>query len=181
MGLQKPLAGKITFCGGLQQNEIGYLPQQTFVQRDFPASVWEVVLSGCQGRCGLRPFYNREEKQIAKNAMEQLEIIPLARTCYRDLSGGQQQRVLLARALCASDKMLVLDEPVSGLDPKMAETMYRLVERINREIGITVIMISHDILEAIPYATHILHMGREYFFGTVEAYRKSEYGRLFLA
>ena len=170
LGLQKPLAGKIIFGGGLQQNEIGYLPQQTFVQRDFPASVWEVV-----------PFYNREEKQIAKNAMEQLEIIPLARTCYRDLSGGQQQRVLLARALCASDKMLVLDEPVSGLDPKMAETMYRLVERINREMGITVIMISHDILEAIPYATHILHMGREYFFGTVEAYRKSEYGRLFLA
>ena len=112
--------------------------------------------------------------------MEQLEIIPLARTCYRDLSGGQQQRVLLARALCASDKMLVLDEPVSGLDPKMAETMYRLVERINREMGITVIMISHDILEAIPYATHILHMGREYFFGTSEEYRKSEYGRLFL-
>lgn len=181
LGLQKPLAGKIIFGGGLQQNEIGYLPQQTFVQRDFPASVWEVVLSGCQGRCGLRPFYNREEKQIAKNAMEQLEIIPLARTCYRDLSGGQQQRVLLARALCASDKMLVLDEPVSGLDPKMVETMYRLVERINREMGITVIMISHDILEAIPYATHILHMGREYFFGTVEAYRKSEYGRLFLA
>ena len=184
LGLQKPLAGKIIFGGGLQQNEIGYLPQQTFVQRDFPASVWEVVLSGCQGRCGLRPFYkpfyNREEKQIAKNAMEQLEIIPLARTCYRDLSGGQQQRVLLARALCASDKMLVLDEPVSGLDPKMAETMYRLVERINREMGITVIMISHDILEAIPYATHILHMGREYFFGTSEEYRKSEYGRLFL-
>ncbi|WP_295359857.1 ABC transporter ATP-binding protein [uncultured Succiniclasticum sp.] len=180
LGLQKPLAGKITFGGGLQQNEIGYLPQQTFVQRDFPASVWEVVLSGCQGRCGLRPFYNREEKQIAKNAMEQLEIIPLARTCYRDLSGGQQQRVLLARALCASDKMLVLDEPVSGLDPKMAETMYRLVERINREMGITVIMISHDILEAIPYATHILHMGREYFFGTVEEYRRSCFGNAFL-
>ena len=180
LGLQKPLTGTITFGGGLQQNEIGYLPQQTFVQRDFPASVWEVVLSGCQGRCGLRPFYNREEKQIAKNAMEQLEVTPLARTCYRDLSGGQQQRVLLARALCASDKMLVLDEPVSGLDPKMAETMYRLVERINREMGITVIMISHDVQEAVPYATHILHMGREYFFGTVEEYRKSEYGRLFL-
>ena len=145
LGLQKPLAGKITFGGGLQQNEIGYLPQQTFVQRDFPASVWEVVLSGCQGRCGLRPFYNREEKQIAKNAMEQLEIIPLARTCYRDLSG-----------------------------------MYRLVERINREMGITVIMISHDILEAIPYATHILHMGREYFFGTVEEYRRSRFGNAFL-
>ncbi|MER2138681.1 MAG: ATP-binding cassette domain-containing protein, partial [Succiniclasticum sp.] len=148
---------------------------------DFPASVREVVLSGCQGRCGLRPFYNREEKQIAKNAMEQMEITGLAETCYRDLSGGQQQRVLLARALCASDKLLVLDEPVSGLDPKMAETMYQLVARINREMGITIIMISHDVREAIPYATHILHMDRDYFFGTAEAYRKSEYGRLFLA
>ena len=180
LGLQEPLAGKITFCGGLKQNEIGYLPQQTFVQRDFPASVWEVVLSGCQGRCGLRPFYNKEEKQIALRAMEQLEITPLARTCYRDLSGGQQQRVLLARALCASDKMMVLDEPVSGLDPIMAETMYRLVERINREMGITIIMISHDVQEAIPYATHILHMDRDYFFGTAEAYRQSEFGKAFL-
>ncbi len=181
LGLQKPLAGTITFGGGLKHNEIGYLPQQTFVQRDFPASVLEVVLSGCQGRCGLRPFYNREEKRIAERAMEQLEITPLARTCYRDLSGGQQQRVLLARALCASDKMLVLDEPVSGLDPKIAEVMYHLVERINKERGMTVIMISHDVREAIPYATHILHMDREYFFGTAEAYRQSEFGKAFLA
>ena len=180
LGLQEPLAGKITFCGGLKQNEIGYLPQQTFVQRDFPASVWEVVLSGCQGRCGLRPFYNKEEKQIALRMMDWLEITPLAKTCYRDLSGGQQQRVLLARALCASDKMMVLDEPVSGLDPIMAETMYRLVERINREMGITIIMISHDVQEAIPYATHILHMDRDYFFGTAEAYRQSEFGKAFL-
>lgn len=180
LGLQKPLAGKVIFGGGLKPNEIGYLPQQTFVQRDFPASVWEVVLSGCQGRCGLRPFYNRKEKQIALRAMEQLEITPQARTCYRDLSGGQQQRVLLARALCASDKMLVLDEPVSGLDPKIAEVMYRLVERINREMGMTIIMISHDVQEAIPYAAHILHMGREYFFGTAAEYRKSGFGNTFL-
>ena len=181
LGLQEPLAGRIILGDGMRRREIGYLPQQTFVQRDFPASVWEVVLSGCQGRCGLRPFYNREEKQIAENAMEQMEITGLAETCYRDLSGGQQQRVLLARALCASDKLLVLDEPVSGLDPKMAETMYRLVARINREMAITIIMISHDVQEAIPYATHILHMNRDYFFGTAEAYRESEYGRLFLA
>ena len=180
LGLLKPLSGSITLGEGLQRREIGYLPQQTFVQRDFPASVREVVLSGCQGRCGLRPFYNREEKQIAEKAMEQMEITGLAETCYRDLSGGQQQRVLLARALCASDKLLVLDEPVSGLDPKMAETMYRLVARINREMGITIIMISHDVREAIPYATHILHMDKDYFFGTAEAYRESEYGRLFL-
>ena len=181
LGLLKPLSGSIVLGEGLQRREIGYLPQQTFVQRDFPASVREVVLSGCQGRCGLRPFYNREEKQIAEKAMEQMEITGLAETCYRDLSGGQQQRVLLARALCASDKLLVLDEPVSGLDPKMAETMYRLVARINREMGITIIMISHDVREAIPYATHILHMDKDYFFGTAEAYRESEYGRLFLA
>ena len=181
LGLLKPLSGSILLGGGLRRKEIGYLPQQTFVQRDFPASVREVVFSGCQGRCGLRPFYNREEKQIAENAMKQMEITGLAGTCYRDLSGGQQQRVLLARALCASDKLLVLDEPVSGLDPKMAETMYRLVARINREMGITIIMISHDVREAIPYATHILHMDRDYFFGTAEAYRNSEYGRLFQA
>ncbi|MBR4908159.1 MAG: ABC transporter ATP-binding protein [Acidaminococcaceae bacterium] len=181
LGLLKPLSGSIILGEGLQRREIGYLPQQTFVQRDFPASVREVVLSGCQGRCGLRPFYNREEKQIAEKAMEQMEITGLAETCYRDLSGGQQQRVLLARALCASDKLLVLDEPVSGLDPKMAETMYRLVACINRDMGITIIMISHDVREAIPYATHILHMDKDYFFGTAEAYRESEYGRLFLA
>ena len=180
LGLLKPLWGSIILGDGLQRREIGYLPQQTFVQRDFPASVREVVLSGCQGRCGLRPFYNREEKQIAEKAMEQMEIAGLAETCYRDLSGGQQQRVLLARALCASDKLLVLDEPVSGLDPKMAETMYQLVARINRDMGITIIMISHDVREAIPYATHILHMDKDYFFGTAEAYRESEYGRLFL-
>ena len=180
LGLLKPLSGSIVLGEGLRRREIGYLPQQTFVQRDFPASVREIVLSGCQGRCGLRPFYNREEKQIAEKAMEQMEITGLAETCYRDLSGGQQQRVLLARALCASDKLLVLDEPVSGLDPKMAETMYRLVARINREMGITIIMISHDVREAIPYATHILHMDKDYFFGTAEAYRESEYGRSFL-
>lgn len=180
LGIQEPLAGRIILGDGMRRREIGYLPQQTFVQSDFPASVWEVVLSGCQGRCGLRPFYNRKEKNIAERAMEQMEITPLARTCYRDLSGGQQQRVLLARALCASDKMLVLDEPVSGLDPKIAEVMYHLLERINKERGMAVIMISHDVREAIPYATHILHMDRDYFFGTAEAYRQSEFGKAFL-
>lgn len=180
LGLQEPLSGAIVFSGGLTRNKIGYLPQQTFVQRDFPASVREIVQSGCQGRCGLRPYYNREEKQLAAKAMEQLEITPLAGTCYRDLSGGQQQRVLLARALCATDKILMLDEPVSGLDPKMTEVMYQLVARINRERGITVVMISHDVKEAIPYASHILHMGKEWFYGTSEEYRKSKPGKLFL-
>lgn len=180
LGLQEPLGGQIIPGGGLQRNQIGYLPQQTLVQRDFPASVREIILSGCQGHCGLRPFYNREEKQRADKAMEQMEITELSRACYRNLSGGQQQRVLLARALCASDEILMLDEPVSGLDPKMAETMYRLVEHLNKEKGITIVMISHDVREAIPYATHILHMGREFFFGTTEEYQNSAFGKLFL-
>ena len=180
LGLTPPLGGEIRWGDGLNAHTIGYLPQQTVVQRDFPASVQEIVLSGCQNRPGFRVFYKPEDRQKAERNMERMGIADLAKRCYRDLSGGQQQRVLLARALCASDKMLVLDEPVSGLDPKMAEVMYRLVERINREIGITVIMISHDVQEAIPYATHILHMGREYFFGTVEEYRRSRFGNAFL-
>ena len=124
LGLQTPISGSILTGDGLRKNEIGYLPQQTQVQKDFPASVREIVLSGCQGRCGSRSFYNKEEKQLAADAMEKMQITPLAKRCYRTLSGGQQQRVLLARALCATRKMLFLDEPVSGLDPKVTAEMY---------------------------------------------------------
>ncbi|MBR5959704.1 MAG: ATP-binding cassette domain-containing protein, partial [Clostridia bacterium] len=127
LGLQKPLAGQITFGDGLKQNEIGYLPQQTDVQRDFPATVREIVLSGCQGRMGRRPFYNREDRKMAAQNMERLELTALAGRCYRELSGGQQQRVLLARALCATQKLIVLDEPVSGLDPHVTSEMYGLI------------------------------------------------------
>ena len=156
LGLQQPVRGRILTLDGLRKNEIGYLPQQTQVQKDFPASVREIVLSGCQGRCGSRPFYNKEEKQLAADAMEKMQIAQLAKRCYRELSGGQQQRVLLARALCATRKMLLLDEPVSGLDPKVTAEMYALIEKLNREDGITVIMISHDIAAAVKYASHIL-------------------------
>ena len=181
LGLQEPLAGKIVTGDGLARNEIGYLPQQTMVQRDFPASVWEIVLSGCQSGCGLRPFYNKEEKQRAMENIEKMELAPLVKRCYRELSGGQQQRVLLARALCATKKMLLLDEPVSGLDPKVTAEMYRLVEKLNHDDGITVIMISHDITAAVKYASHILHIGNEVFFGTREAYLDSPNGRFFAA
>ena len=170
LGLQPPISGRILTGDGLRKNEIGYLPQQTVVQKDFPASVREIVLSGCQGRCGSRPFYNKEEKQLALDAMDKMQITQLAKRCYRELSGGQQQRVLLARSLCATQKMLLLDEPVSGLDPKVTAEMYALIEKLNCEDGITVIMISHDIAAAVQYASHILHIGDTVFFGTKDAY-----------
>ena len=170
LGLQPPISGRILTGDGLRKNEIGYLPQQTMVQKDFPASVREIVLSGCQGRCGSRPFYNKEEKQLALDAMDKMQITQLAKRCYRELSGGQQQRVLLARALCATQKMLLLDEPVSGLDRKVTAEMYALIEKLNCEDGITVIMISHDVAAAVQYASHILHIGDTVFFGTKDAY-----------
>ena len=156
LGLLAPVGGQILIGDDLKANEIGYLPQQTIVQRDFPASVREIVLSGCQSRCGLRPFYNKEEKALAAENMERMGITELADRCYRELSGGQQQRVLLARALCATRKVLLLDEPVSGLDPKVTLEMYELIRRLNQD-GITIIMISHDIEAAVRYASHILH------------------------
>lgn len=171
LGLHPQLSGKTELGDGLKRNEIGYLPQQTDMQKDFPASVWEIVISGCLNRCGLRPFYTKEEKQLARDNMEKMNILPLAKKCYRELSGGQQQRVLLARALCAADKVLLLDEPVSGLDPKSTSQMYDLINRLN-ENGTTVIMISHDIDAALKYASHILHMSKPFFFGTREDYIK---------
>lgn len=181
LGLQPPISGRILTGDGLRKNEIGYLPQQTVVQKDFPASVREIVLSGCQGRCGSRSFYNKEEKQLAEAAMDKMQITQLAKRCYRELSGGQQQRVLLARALCATQKMLLLDEPVSGLDPKVTAELYALIEKLNREDGITVIMISHDMAAAVKFASHILHIGDTVFFGTKAAYLQSPQGRLFAA
>ena len=181
LGLQPPVSGRILTGDGLSKNEIGYLPQQTIIQRDFPASVREIVLSGCQGRCGRRPFYNREEKQLAANAMEKMQIQALEKRCYRELSGGQQQRVLLARALCVTRRMLLLDEPTSGLDPKVTAEMYSLIQELNGRDGITVIMISHDIAAAVRYASHILHIGDTVFFGTTEEYCRSPQGQMFAA
>ncbi len=174
MGLHVPSQGCITIGDGLYANEIGYLPQQTIVQRDFPASVKEIVLSGCQGRCGMRPYYTKEEKQLALGSMSKMGVSGYARRCYRELSGGQQQRVLLARALCATQKMLLLDEPVSGLDPRVTAEMYQLITRLNTKDQITILMISHDVHAAVEYATHILHIGRSIFYGTKEEYVASK-------
>lgn len=174
LGLLPPIKGKISFGDDLQQNEIGYLPQQTEVQKDFPASVSEIVLSGCLNRLGLRPFYTKQEKQVAAMNMERLGISSLSRRCYRELSGGQQQRVLLARALCATRKLLLLDEPTAGLDPHATEEMYKIINQLNQEDQITIVMISHDIKAAVDYASHILHIGKmPLFYGEKHAYLAS--------
>lgn len=178
--LQQPLDGEIAFGEGISTREVGYLPQQTEVQRDFPASVWEIVLSGCQNRCGMHPFYRKQEKKYAKKMMEKMKIAHLANRCFRDLSGGQQQRTLLARALCATEKILILDEPVAGLDPAGTSDMYQLIWQLNQEEHITIVMVSHDIAAAVRYGSHILHIGAECFFGTREAYLASKVGRSYL-
>ena len=179
LGLQDPLGGKITFGDGLKHNEIGYLPQQNEVQKDFPASVEEIVLSGCQGRLGLRPFYSSADKALAKENMCKMGIEHLSKKSFFRISGGQKQRVLLARALCATRKVLLLDEPVSGLDPQGTSEMYELIDSLRKE-GVTILMISHDIDAALSYASHILHIGAEVFFGTKEEYLESKAGKKFL-
>ena len=180
LGLKAPMSGNIVTGDGLKPDEIGYLPQQTVVQKDFPASVKEIVLSGCLNKSGMRPFFTKEQKALAEIQMEKMGISDLAKRCYRELSGGQQQRVLLARALCAASKMLLLDEPVAGLDPKVTREMYELIYKLNREDGITVIMVSHDIAAAVKYATHILHVSHTpLFFGKKEDYIKTDTGRAF--
>lgn len=181
LGLKAPDSGSIVFGAGLKSTEIGYLPQQTQIQRDFPASVEEVVLSGCLNSLGRRARYGAEQRQRAEMNMERMSIDSVKNACYHELSGGQQQRVLLARALCATGKLLLLDEPVTGLDPIAAEEMYNLIKLVNLCDRITVIMVSHDIKAALRYATHILHLGRDSsFFGTVQDYKQSDIARRFL-
>ena len=174
LGLTPPLAGEIRIGDGLKRTEIGYLPQQTPVQRDFPASVREIVRSGCQSSMGFKAFYGQKEKALAEDSIRRMGLEELAGRCYRELSGGQQQRVLLARALCATEKLLLLDEPVAGLDPMATDEMYRLIQELNQKDGITIIMISHDLQAALQYATKVLHIGHSVFFGTKEAYLQSE-------
>lgn len=180
LGLKHPSKGEIIF-DDLKPTEIGCLPQQTQIQRDFPASVSEVVLSGRLNSMRGRLFCNAEDKAAAAANMERLGIDDIADRCYLELSGGQQQRVLLARAMCATKKLLLLDEPVTGLDPVAANEMYNLIKLVNLCDNTSVIMISHDIHAAVRYATHILHLGHsQLFFGTTEQYRESDLARRFV-
>ena len=177
--LVRTLLGKHPVMGGTvfverepDQSGIGYLPQQTPVQRDFPASVREVVLSGCIARTGLRPFFNRTEKQMALDCMKKFGLENLQKRCYRELSGGQQQRVLLARALCATRQILLLDEPTAGLDANMTEQFYNLLVKLNQEEKLTVIMVTHDLPAACSYGSHILKIGPEPQFLSRENFKE---------
>ncbi len=179
--LKTPVSGEILTGDGLKPNEIGYLPQQSAVQKDFPAGVFEVVLSGRQSKRGLRPFYSRADRRIALENLRRLGMESFKNKCYRELSGGQQQRVLLARALCATEKLLLLDEPVAGLDPPATQELYGFIRMLNRERGLTVVMVSHDLHSAVEQASHVLHLGnRQLFFGPAEEYRKTDLAKSFL-
>lgn len=175
LGLLKPSGGKLTVAEGLKTTGIGYLPQQTAAQKDFPASVREVVLSGCLSRRGRRPFYSKTEKDIAAANMEKLGITQLAGQCYRELSGGQQQRVLIARALCATRELLILDEPITGLDPMAIQDFYSMIRKLNREDKVAIIMVSHDLRNAVEEANKILHLQKQVlFYGPAHDYMNSK-------
>lgn len=181
LGLLKPTGGKIEYSDGLLQKQIGYLPQQSAIQRDFPASVYEVVLSGTLNSRGLKPFYSKKEKAMAERNLERLSISHLKKKCYRELSGGQQQRVLLARALCATKTLLLLDEPVTGLDPLVSAELYDLINDLNKKDNITVIMVSHDVRESVKNASHILHLeNKTCYYGTVNDYLLSSVSNQFM-
>lgn len=175
LGLKSTAKGHLHFGDGLKSKEIGYMPQQTTVQKDFPASVYEVVISGCITAKNGSIFFGKKLKKTAEENMKKLDIYDIRNKCYRELSGGQQQRVLLARAFCTTKKLLLLDEPVTGLDPVATSEFYELIDKINKEFGITVVMVSHDLLSSLKYATHILHLKKnKSFFGTKNEYLASE-------
>ena len=176
LGLVPVIEGKIEFGDDLKKTQIGYLPQQTVVQKDFPATVFEVVMSGFQNQMKFRPFHTKKEKLEARENLKKLGIEGLEKKCYRELSGGQQQRVLLARALCGTQKILLVDEPTAGLDPIATNEMYDIIQKLNKE-GTTIIMISHDISSALQYSSHILFLGKDMFFGTTDQFSSSEIGK----
>lgn len=174
LGLLKPVEGDVIFNENLLPTQIGYLSQQQQLLKDFPASVFEIVLSGCQSKLGLRPFYNASERQSARDKINRLGLTDMINKSFSELSGGQQQRVLLARALMAGQRLMILDEPVTGLDPVATKNMYEIIDNLNKEEKMTVIMISHDIKEALNHASKVLYMGSDNFYGSVEEFQRRE-------
>ena len=180
LGLLKPTGGTISMSDELKKSGIGYLPQQTAAQKDFPAPVYEVVLSGCLSRRGILPFYSGKEKRRGAENMERLGIADISGQCYRELSGGQQQRTLIARALCATDKLLIMDEPITGLDPSAIGEFYELIRKLNRGEGVAILMVSHDITNVVKQADKILHLKREVlYYGPTKEYLKSDAGYMY--
>ncbi|WP_295858643.1 metal ABC transporter ATP-binding protein [uncultured Oscillibacter sp.] len=180
LGLLEPMEGVIERAPELKSGAVGYLPQQTQAQKDFPATVYEVVLSGFLNRRGFRFFYTAAQKTEALQAIGKLGILELKDRCYRELSGGQQQRALLARALCAASRLLILDEPITGLDPAAAQDLYKTLRYLNEKEGMAVVMVTHDLRAALENARTVLHIGgRSWFYGTVEDYYRSPEGRRF--
>lgn len=181
LGLLKPTGGELWMAEELKNHGIGYLPQQTAAQKDFPATVQEVVLSGCLSHLGRWPFYGKKEKDIANLQMERLKIEDLRKKCYRELSGGQQQRVLIARALCAARGLFVLDEPITGLDPAATQELYALIRELNQKENMTIVMVSHDMQGIVTEAGKVLHLKQSPLFcGTTKEYRQSAVGQQFL-
>lgn len=172
LGLTPPLGGKIEYLNGIKKTDIGYLPQQNAIQRDFPTSVYEVVLSGCLNKLGYKPFYTKKEKDIALKNIERLKLQDIKKKSFKELSGGQKQRVLLARALSATDKILLLDEPVNGLDPEITKEFYQLIKELNQDDKLTIIMISHDLDKALNDANKVLKLDSNYFFGNKDDFIK---------
>ena len=180
LGLLPPQSGEIWRSAELKRGNLGYLPQQTRAQRDFPATVYEVVLSGCLNKKGMHFFYSSAQKSEALMNMGKLGVLELKDQCYRDLSGGQQQRVLLARALCAAHKLLILDEPITGLDPAAAQDLYKILSYLNRKVGMAIVMVTHDLKAALRSASRVLHIGRRgVFLGSAEEYLASPLGKRF--
>ncbi len=179
VGLHPIAAGNLSIDSSVKKRGIGYLPQHTPAQRDFPASVREIVQSGCLRAAGMRPVWRASDRKLADTAMERMGISHLADKCYRELSGGQQQRVLLARAFCATGQLIVLDEPIAGLDPLAMREMYGMIADLNRE-GVAVVMVSHDVSAAVNFADHILHISKTTnFYGSTEGYKKTPVGQQF--
>jgi zinc transport system ATP-binding protein len=181
LGLLTPSEGKISFEEGFKPYDIGYLPQQSAIQRNFPASVFEVVLSGCLSRHGLSPLYTKSDRNAARQMLDLLDIGALEKTGYSELSGGQQQRVLLARALCSAPnglKVLILDEPMNGLDPHIKHELYETLDTLNKESLLAIVMVTHDIQTAVKHASHLLALDKsQEFFGTAHEFQHTQVGQ----
>lgn len=171
-GLMPPRAGELVMSDGLQDGGIGYLPQRTPLQDDFPATVREIVRTGCQSLRGLRPFFSCAEKDMAERALIRFGLADLAHRPYRSLSGGQRRRALLARALCVPRRLLLLDEPTAGLDEQAVETLYACLASLRTE-GLAILMVTHERTSVHQLASHVLRMGQRAAFRAVTG-RKEE-------